>query len=153
MKISETRDCEILSVLSQGVQELHVQLYPDYFKEYDYNVVKEFFESMVNNPNFIFLLLEDESRYFGYAMIEIKRYQENPFKKAYQSLYIHQFSIVDSYRKKGYGSKIMEKIEEIANAKKIRKLELDYWCANTIAKEFYRKCGFITCREFVYKII
>ena len=39
----------------------------------------------------------------------------------------------------------------IAKKHDIELIELDYWCENTDAKEFYKKHQFSNCREFVYK--
>jgi ribosomal protein S18 acetylase RimI-like enzyme len=151
MKISQTVNHEIIAILNQHVHALHAELYPEYFKEYDFETVKEFFKTVINNPDFMFLLLEDDDEYVGYAWIEIKHYPESAFKKSYKAVYVHQISIAQSHTKKGYGSKLMEKIEGIAKANKAGKIELDYWCNNTNAKEFYKKNGFIKYREFVYK--
>jgi hypothetical protein len=67
MKISQTTNYEIVTKLNQHVQELHSKLYPDYFKEHNYDDSKEFFKNIINNPNFMFLLLEDDDQYIGYA--------------------------------------------------------------------------------------
>jgi diamine N-acetyltransferase len=60
---------------------------------------------------------------------------------------------VEQYRKKGYGSRIMEAIYDIAKTNNISKIELDYWGDNNAAKNFYIKSGFVKYREFVYKEI
>jgi diamine N-acetyltransferase len=54
---------------------------------------------------------------------------------------------------KGFGSKLMEKITEIAELNNIKKIELDFWVNNDIAKDFYIKNGFKKYREFVFKEI
>ncbi|MFF5401190.1 GNAT family N-acetyltransferase [Peribacillus butanolivorans] len=82
--------------------------------------VKEVFKSLVNNESFIFLLLEDNEEALGYAWIEIREY-------------IHEISIVEIKRNKGYGSSLMECIYEIANDRGIDLIELDYWLENSVA--------------------
>ncbi|MEK4534556.1 GNAT family N-acetyltransferase [Peribacillus sp. FSL K6-1552] len=82
--------------------------------------VKEVFKSLVNNESFIFLLLEDNEEALGYAWIEIREY-------------IHQISIVETKRNKGYGSSLMECIYEIANDRGIDLIELDDWFENSVA--------------------
>lgn len=151
MKIIQTTDYELIATLNQSVQELHSELYPKYFKEYDFEVIKDFFKKSVTNPDFIFLVIEDNGQYLGYAWLEIKEYRESVFIKSYRSLFIHHISVVKSHIRNGYGSKLMDKIYEIANANKLEKIELDYWYNNQIAKEFYKKSGFKIYREYVYK--
>ncbi|MFJ8072341.1 GNAT family N-acetyltransferase [Peribacillus sp. NPDC096447] len=151
MKISQTRNFKLVAKLNKYVHDLHSNLYPKYFKEYNYENVKEVFKSLINNESFIFLLLEDNEEALGYAWIEIREYPENAFKKGYKSVYVHQISIVDTKRNNGYGSSLMECIYEIANDRGIDLIELDYWFENSVAKDFYKKQNFIKYREFVYK--
>ncbi|WP_085524359.1 GNAT family N-acetyltransferase [Tuberibacillus sp. Marseille-P3662] len=151
MKITKTKDYSTIAELNQYVHNLHVELYPEHFKAYNYEAAEALFRNAVNKPHHTFLLLEDHHQYLGYAWIEIKDYPENAFKKSYQSVYVHQISIKDVYRKKGYGSQLMQFIEAMAKDDHIDKIELDYWVDNRIAKEFYRKQGFKTYRKFIYK--
>ncbi|MCR8630494.1 GNAT family N-acetyltransferase [Paenibacillus radicis (ex Xue et al. 2023)] len=151
MQIIQTKDFEAIAHLNKTVQDVHAELYPDHFKEYNYETIKEFFKSIIDRPNYIFLILENDQQNIGYAWIEIKEYAENPFKKAYKSINILQLSINSSEQNKGYGSQLMAKINEIAELNKIGKIELDYWHNNGAAKDFYRKHGYKTYREFVFK--
>ncbi|MED3855392.1 GNAT family N-acetyltransferase [Priestia megaterium] len=151
LNISRTNSYQAIARLNKTVHELHVSLYPKYFKKYNYESIREFFRRIINHSKFIFLLLEDEEKEIGYAWIEIKDYPPNVFKNAYRSLYVHQISIVETQRKKGYGSKLMNYIYELAKEKKIDIIELEYWFQNERAKGFYKKHGFTKYKEFVYK--
>lgn len=151
MEISRTTDYETLAGLNKSVQDVHSNLSPKYFKEYDHEAVKDFFRTMISNPKHIFLLLEDNGQKLGYAMIEIRNYPENPFKKGYKSVYVHQIGVVETEQKKGYGSRLMNEIYDIARTEEIDLVELDYWSENNIAKDFYKKQGFAIYREFVNK--
>jgi hypothetical protein len=42
-------------------------------------------------------------------------------------------------------------LEKLAKDIGATKLELDYWIDNTIAKNFYKKLGFVINREVVHK--
>ncbi|MDP1421363.1 hypothetical protein Q8G35_24055 [Peribacillus simplex] len=92
MKISQTRNFKSVAKLNKYVHDLHSNLYPKYFKEYNYENVKEVFKSLINNESFIFLLLEDNEEALGYAWIEIREHPENVFKIGYKSVYVHQHS-------------------------------------------------------------
>jgi diamine N-acetyltransferase len=151
MTIRQTTDFELVAKLNKYVHDLHIKLYPEYFKEYNFRDIKTFFQKIIDKDNFIFLLLEEDDKSLGYAWIELRNYPENAFKRAYKSLHVHQISIVDNQRNKGYGSKLMNEIENIARQNNINKIELDYWFTNDIAKNFYKKNNFVTYREFVYK--
>lgn len=151
MKIKEVRDADTITKLVEPVQSLHAKLYPEDFKTYDFDSIKEFFVSIIDNPQFIFLVIEEEDQDVGYAWIEIKKYKGNAFKYPYTSIYVHQISINESQRGKGYGTKLMQKIEVIAKTYYAKKIELDYWFNNTNAKAFYKNKGFVVTREYVYK--
>lgn len=151
MEISQTKDFELVAKLNKPVHDLHFTLYPKYFKQYDYKKIKEEFKKLINNEKFIFLILQVNQEAVGYAWIEIRDYPENAFKKSYQSIYIHQISMIQTQRKKGYGTALMNYIYNLANEKGIDLIELDYWADNNIAKEFYKKQDFVKYREFVYK--
>jgi ribosomal protein S18 acetylase RimI-like enzyme len=151
MNILRTNDFETIARLNKDIHDLHTNLYSEYFKEYDFEVISQFFKRIVENPNYTFLLLEVEQRYIGYAWIEMKEVPENEFFKSYKSIFVHQLSVIKGEQSKGYGKKLMEKITEIAQTNNIRKIELDYWYNNDIAKDFYHKNGYTKYREFVYK--
>jgi diamine N-acetyltransferase len=153
MKIGRTTDYGLVARLNKPVHELHATLYPDYFKDYDFLVLRESFKQLMSNEAYIFLVLEDNAEPIGFAWIEIKNYPETPFKKPYRSVYVHQISIEPQRERLGYGSKLMEHIFGIARNQEIDLVELDYWFENENAKRFYKKHGFVTYREFVYKAL
>ncbi|QMV40035.1 GNAT family N-acetyltransferase [Cohnella cholangitidis] len=153
MQIDQTFESEVIAALNKDVHEVHVSLYPDYFKEYHFESVNVFFKKIISNPNFYFYVIKENETNLGYAWIEIKEYQENAFMKAYKSIFVHQLSISTEYRNKGLGVKLMDKINEVAKENNIRKIELDYWTDNEAAQRFYEKLGFKGYREFVYKYL
>lgn len=150
MEIILTKDYRILAKLNGGVQNLHAELFPEFFKIHNIDEVTEFFKEVVNKPDHLFLLVKDEEEFVGYAWIEIKNSLENPFKKAFRTVYVHQINIVDGKRNNGYGSFIIHKIVSFARDHRITRIELDYWTDNSIAKNFYEKLGFKKFREHVF---
>lgn len=60
LKISRTNNFELVAKLNKYVHDLHVNLYPEYFKEYNYDEIKEFFQKIIGKEKFTFLLLEDD---------------------------------------------------------------------------------------------
>jgi GNAT superfamily N-acetyltransferase len=141
LKISRTFDADMIAKLNQSVHQLHVELYPQYFQTYDFHQINEFFKKMMENDRFIFLLAEYEGQHVGLAWLELKPYSETVFKKAYESIYVHQINIAEQHKNKGFGSSLMKEIYSIARAKEI----------NTIAESFYEKEGFVTYRKMAYK--
>ena len=151
MRIYRTDNYEMVAKLNKTVHNIHAHMYPEYFKEYSDAAATEFFKSIININSFIFLILEDHNEPIGYAWLEIRNYPEIVFNKGYQSIYVQQISIEETRRKKGYGSKLMEEVYNIAKNTKIDLVELDYWMKNQQATDFYQKQGFTKSREFVFK--
>jgi len=151
MEIIKTFDHEIIARLNNDVQDIHVSLYPEYFNEYDYESISGFYKQIMTNPNFDFLVIKSDEQYLGYAWIEVREIQESVFMRANKFVFVHQFSISKEYRNKGFGSQLMNKIEEIARDKGINRIQLDYWSDNELAREFYKKNEYKIYREFIYK--
>jgi diamine N-acetyltransferase len=82
---------------------------------------------------------------------ELNLTPDTPFKKASKTIYIHQISVDQNSSNKGTGTKIMEYMKKLAKDIGATKLDLDYWIDNTIAKNFYKKLGFVINREVVHK--
>ncbi|WP_396265825.1 GNAT family N-acetyltransferase [Halobacillus shinanisalinarum] len=59
--------------------------------------------------------------------------------------------IIYEGEEKGYGTRLMQRIYEIANERGIREIELDYWLENQGVKNFYEKEQFTKYREVVRK--
>ena len=153
MKITPSKNYELIATLNKHVHDVHVEQYPDHFKPYNYDEIMPFYKNIIDTESYIFLVIEDENEAVGYAWIELKDYLENPFKFARKFVYVHQISISTHVRSKGYGSMLMAEIEAIAKANSITAIELDYWVKNEGAKRFYEKQDYIAYREFVYKEI
>lgn len=153
MRISHTKDYELVANLNRYVQDIHTNLFPEIFKEYHELEVRNFFKEMMNKPNMDFLLIKYNEEPVGYIWIEFKDYPESTFKKPYKSVYVHQISVSENHRNKGYGSRLLDEISSIAKTKGINKIEVDYWVDNKDAKDFYEKKNFVKYREVVYKNI
>ncbi len=59
-----------------------------------------------------------------------------------RSLWIREFGVAESYRRKGVGRHLMEKVAEIAKAEGLRILVCETQNTNVPAIDFYRSVGF-----------
>ncbi|TDF92922.1 GNAT family N-acetyltransferase [Paenibacillus piri] len=151
MRITRTTDYELLTCLNKHIHEIHVTLYPEYFVEYNFETIRESFKQLVTNENLIYLVLEDMGEPLGYACVEINEYPEDAQTKKRKSVFVHDFSIVEGQKRRGYGSYLMSHIYDIARSKGIDLVELSYWAKNEHAESFYNKHGFVNYRKLVYK--
>lgn len=152
MRIRKTQDYKTIAKLNRTVHQLHVKLYPELFKPYQYDQVEYYMKEMMKNPRFTFLIVENSYREpVGYAWIEIIDQPETYFQYASKSVFVRQFSIEADQEHKGYGSALMIQIIYLAKENGAKQIELDYWAANTNAGQFYQKHGFVQNRIFVSK--
>jgi diamine N-acetyltransferase len=54
MKIETTKNFELLAKLSKTIHDLHVDLYPEEFKEYNFGAMRNFFEKKWKFQNLFF---------------------------------------------------------------------------------------------------
>lgn len=149
--IRETKDAEVVARLNRFVHDLHVEWYPHIFKPYNFDLIHEMMKEKMKQPEHIFLLIEDDGEPMGFVWVEERHQEENDFKKAHSSMYVHQISVDTTKQQKGYGRKLLEEVEGLALERGIHTVELDYWMKNDGARRFYEKQGFTKQREFVYK--
>jgi diamine N-acetyltransferase len=57
--------------------------------------------------------------------------------------FVDEFYMLEEYRRRGWGRKTMEFVEEAARAAGVRTLHLEVVRTNTAALEVYRKLGFV----------
>ncbi|KGP73414.1 GNAT family N-acetyltransferase [Pontibacillus yanchengensis] len=151
MQIRETRNSDLIAKLNKSVHHLHYQLYPNFFKPFDYHKMRKFFENMMNKENHTFLLMYDGDDPIGYAWFELKDYPESIFKKGYRAIYVHQIGIDEHQKGNGYGASLMREIEDYGKSLGVPLIELDYWCDNKEAKQFYERQGYDVYREVAHK--
>ncbi|MFT8310606.1 MAG: GNAT family N-acetyltransferase [Sporolactobacillus sp.] len=154
MEIKQTTDAALIAKLNEPVQTLHRALYPEYFKPYCFDEIRKWFEKIImSDPDSTFLVIEDEDQIVGYAWIQVLNRKENPFKRAWTALEIHQFSIMLAERRRGYGTALMNYICQFAKNKGINEIDLDYWSDNEAAELFYRKQDFKIYRKAAHRIV
>jgi GNAT superfamily N-acetyltransferase len=147
--IIQKNDPETIAKLNRGVQEKHLKLLPDSFKEYDYKSVLEAFKAFLQKEGSLSFLAYFQGEPIGYATVFTRKYAENPFRKSYTSLVIDQMCVNKEFRGKGVGRGLVATIRDFAKQKGIDKLELSVWNQNKEAKSFYLKMGFHTLIDYM----
>jgi diamine N-acetyltransferase len=151
MEIIKTQDYKAIAKLNKNVQDVHVDLFPEYFTPYNYESIRDIYKEIMKDPKQSFLLVKEGSNPIGYVWMTLRDSAETPFKKTSRSLYIHQISIEKNSSNNGAGLQVIAYIEQLGKQLGVTKIELDYWIDNTIARNFYKKAGFAVNREVVYK--
>lgn len=155
MHIKETRDPELMGFLGKTMQEKHIQMYPDFFKPYDEKAIARHFETVFQNAKErVFLWLDDskkEPAVAAYLWLDEQHIKETVYRHGYTRLFISHISVMPAYQNQGLSKELLQFAEDYAKEKKIDFVELHYWAQNTVAKETYRKNGFVVYNEIAQK--
>jgi ribosomal protein S18 acetylase RimI-like enzyme len=145
--IEECRDKKVLADMNEEVQSLHVTLFPDLFKFYDWKEVAGFFEWSLNQKDWKHFVAYSGEEPIGMIVVEKRKFENNPFRKDSEVIYIHQISIRKDYQRKGVGAQLVGNLRERAAREGVNRIELDVWSENTKAKAFFESQGFDICRH------
>jgi len=141
------KDIQAIISLNKFIHNDHYQRNPEIFKEFNYAKISKSLEEYINRENNnCFIAYEDEQP-IGYAVVNIRQYQNHLFQDYHCSLYIQEMCVNPEYQKKGIGERIMEEIICFSEEKGISRIELSVWSNNINAKSFYKKMGFDTYLE------
>jgi len=149
IRVFKKDDCEKLAALNREVQDIHIESFPDIFKEPDSGEVVRFFDKISTDPDSHIFVAADGNDLFGYIWAQILNQKENVFKKSRKALYIHQICAKKERRGGGLGKKLIARISGLAEHHGISRIELDVWSKNTNARNSFKAAGFSTVREIM----
>lgn len=153
IKISETKDYELLAALNKEVQELHHSLYPNIFKPYNQEDVTSFFKEILKQSTTKAFTAYVGKEAAGYILLFLKEVPENPFQYSQRFILIDQIGVKNEYRKKGIGKLLLNKAFETAEEKQFKIIRLNHWTMNNDARSFFNKHGFNYFNENMHKSI
>lgn len=114
-----------------------IQNYINFIKEvFGYESNNELIEKLIKEG--IVLVIKDNDKIIASSIL-VEHIEYIKDKKYY---HIDYFGVHPNYRKKGYASKLFEKIEEMAKLNKISYIELTSGNQRINAHEFYKRKGF-----------
>lgn len=142
LRIANTYDIDEIYNLNTELFVVQNELKPEIYNPIAFP--KIFIKSMINSLNSDYILIEDDEKIIGYALIEER---ESPYRE-YDSFvedhyaFIYEIVILPEYRTKGYGRKIIEEAIRWANKRKLTSIELNVLSNNYSAKAFYESNDF-----------
>lgn len=142
LKIEESTNIDLLAKLNKEIQDIHVKIAPDIFKEYDFNNMKSLFRKMLQCENTTAYVSYCDNIPCGYMIISVKEYEENAFKKYYKYSVLEHLCVAEEFRGKGIGSEMIYKFIDISKENNVSRIELDCWVDNENAYQFYIDKGF-----------
>ncbi len=146
VRLGNLNDINEVNVIRKQVTEMHVKGEPDIFKCFTKELAEEV-KGFIDSESKMLLILQEDEKICGYAMIEHITKPETMYMYKREFIQIDELGVLDTYRNKGYGKQLVNKVMEIARSKNIRHIELNAWSFNGNAIGFYKNLGFETYRE------
>jgi Acetyltransferases len=134
-------DYEAVENLKKQVHSLHVKAYPKFYKEINLLSTKEEFAKELGDNSVDIYVLAEHGNILGYASINTMIIENHPTIIDQRMFFIEEICIDESYRGKGYGKELFNRLEELARGNGFTSIELNVWGFNEIAKVFYEKMG------------
>ena len=131
--------------LNMGVQQMHVEHEPDYFRPFERNAVREFFSPFFEDRAVTILLAMADGRTVGYAVVRIYEKPGHAFALARKYAELDQITVDPAYRGRGFGRALVERAIAVARDNGCRSMELGVWEFNQEAQSVFRHCGFEPC--------
>lgn len=142
---------EIENLLYQ-VNNVHAEKRPDIFKLGEKKYSAEELRSIINNDETPVFVADDNNRIIGYifcVFIKSKGGAMQPIK----TLYIDDLCVSENLRGHHIGSKLYDFVLKFAQKNNCYNVTLHVWECNSLAKSFYKKCGFKIQNYTMEKII
>ena len=153
VRLAEKDDVETLARLNRPVQQLHTQLYPQWFKPApEVANAAEFFAGIIAAPSNVLGICEAAGEPLGYIWAERQHRAETPFCAAISRLYIHHVSVIEEARRRGVASSLLDWAIQRARSDGIKLVALDHWAANEDAHAFFSQRGFKAERIVMSKL-
>jgi len=150
MRIEKVKNVKLIAKLNEPVQNLHHELYPEKFKIFNYDEVCNYFDKIIDDKNHNFLICYIENEPVGYIWFEEIERKETAFSNSSHYIYIQQVSVNENQRGNGVGKNLFNEVLKFAGNSSIKRIGLDYWVKNTVAKHVYNKLGFELEKEITY---
>ena len=132
--------------LKRQIHEVHVKGRPDLFAPYkDLEAFAE--HSAAKNCSLVLAEMADEV--VGFAMLQYIERPAGPYMNTRRYLHVEEFCVDENHKRMGIGTKLMEKLKQMAFAKGYSRIELDVWGFNEGAKQFYEAVGMKSYRTFM----
>lgn len=134
----------IRELTKEDLNDVFFDLYYEGFM-FHYNHRKDLFKkrTIEELKQYVFDQIENGLKIIGYYNNELVGYLAYEIKeKATKFIWIDEFVITESERGKGYGTLLMEELNNIAEKEQVKRIELNVFSFNENAIKLYKKLGY-----------
>ncbi len=142
LRIANCDDTEAIYNLNEQLFKVLNELKGDIYNPVAFP--KSFISSMIKSNESDYILIEDDDKVVGYALIEQRESPYTEYSAFVEDHYafIYELVVLPEYRTKGYGKQIVNEAEKWAKQRNLTSIELNCLSNNYSAKAFYERTGF-----------
>ena len=153
IRLAQLKDIPKILDLLRQVDLIHHNGRPDIFKvgaKYNANEI----ESLIRNATEPILVAVDEKdEVLGYCFCQFIQHKNNSVLTDIKTLYIDDLCVDETLRGNGVGKQLYNSAIALAKEKGCYNLTLNVWSSNPSAMKFYEKCGLVSQKTYMEKII
>ena len=135
-------DQDVLAKLNAVVHDLHVAMFPEYFKATDANELANRFQSLLSEPTARIWLAEVGGTAVGYVVAVHQEAPEHALCHARRWCEIVEIAVASDWRNKGIGGTLVREVIAEAHGNGIYDIELTSWSFNEQAHQAFIHMGF-----------
>ena len=143
MEIIPARESHILPIVDMWkvFMDYHSAIDPFLARSLNGHIhFESFLREMMNSPEALVLAALSRENVLGYAISRLNKYTPVFLNETYG--YICDMAVRDSYRRKGIGERMLQRILEWFDSRGVSRIELRVVAANRIGCSFWKKMGF-----------
>lgn len=137
------KDDEVNKVaeLSYMVGKFHDDALPEYFNTTSKDEHYKIIENMKSNESAKILVARNKENVVGFACLFIQENEHSGYKVKKVG-YIYNFGVMNKFRRKGVGKKLVESSVEFFKQNRCGAVDLNVFVFNAEALNFYKNSGF-----------
>lgn len=140
-------DYQDVDELMQQLHRIHVEGRPDLFQELEHPYSKEEYEELVQNPEVVSILAEEDAGIAGLCFVCLR---DRSGMVEMKTAYMDDLIVSESYRGRGIASQLFSEAEKRVKLMGAERLDLMVWSFNDDARAFYEAQGMVPQR-FIYE--
>jgi diamine N-acetyltransferase len=145
-------DYDALCALIKEIDDYHRVAEPHFFREH-LGVPRplQWLMDILANPEMTLLVAERDDKIVGFLWGILRSAPDTPFHVPRRYMLVDMLGVTEAYRGQGIGSALMAHAEQWAKAKGATEVELAVWEFNKSAQAMYRKVGYKTTMQRLWK--
>ena len=147
IRLGQNADIERINIIRKEVHGIHAEGESGIFKPEFSRELSDYIHEYIDSDHKWVYVYEEDGTILGYMMVDMVLKVESPMRYEGRYLEVCELGVAGDNKSKGIGTKLVDKVKELAIEQGVDSVELNMWEFNDRALKFYEKCGFETYRR------